>query len=301
MEFPVRRSVIVAVASAATLLSLGALAGAQDAQSAKNLELCNGVGSVSLDLQIGGCTAIIESGTLTPEGLAVAYNIRGNAYSKKNEYDRSIQDYDESIRLNPNYAKPFNNRGIAYQKKGQYQRAITDFNEAIKLNPDYAIAFANRAETFQKNGVYENAARDYDEVIRLQPKYEEAIRLQPEMQSEWKRALETVWNERCWTRAIIGQLQSALAHCDEALRFRPNVAAIFDSRGFTYLKMDQWDAAIADYNSALRLEPRLASALYGRGLAKLKKGNMTDGNADIAAASAINGNIVRDFERYGVK
>jgi tetratricopeptide (TPR) repeat protein len=301
MEFRVRRGIIAAVVSAATLLLLGALAGAQDARSVKNLELCNGVGSVSLDLQIGGCTALIESGTLTPEGLAIAYNIRGNAYSKNNEYDHSIQDYDESIRLNPNYAKAFNNRGIAYQKKRQYERAIADFDGAIKLNPDYAIAFANRAETYQKNGKYDNAARDYDEVIRLQPKYEEVIRLQPELQSDWKRALETAWNERCWTRAVIGQLQSALVHCDEALRLRPNVAVIFDSRGFTYLKMGQWDAAIADYDSALRLEPKLASSLYGRGLAKLKKGNMTDGNADISAASGINASVIRDFESYGVK
>jgi len=301
MEFRARRGIIVAVASAVTLLLHGALAEAQNARTVKNLEMCNGVGSISLDLQISGCTALIESGAPMPQGLAIAYNIRGNAYSKNNEYDRAIHDYDESIRLNPNYAKAFNNRGIAYQKKGEYERAIEDFNEAIKLNPDYAIAFANRAETYQKNGEYDNAARDYDEVIRLQPKYDEVIRLQPELESEWKRTLETVWNERCWTRAIIGQLQSALADCDEALRLQPNVATIFDSRGFAYLKMGQWDAAIADYNSALRLESRLASALYGRGLAKLKKGDTPAGNADIKAAIAIKANIVADFVRYGVK
>ena len=301
MEFRVRRDVIVAMASAATLLLLGALAEAQNAGSVRNLELCNGVGSVSLDLQIGGCTALIESGTMTPEGLAIAYNIRGNAHSKNNQYDSAIQDYDDSIRINPNYAKAFNNRGVAYQKKGEYQRAIEDLNEAIKINSEYAIAFANRAETYQKNGEYDNAGRDYDTVIQLQPKYDEVVRLQPELQSEWKRALETAWNERCWTRAIIGQLQSALANCNEALRLRPNVAVIFDSRAFAYLKMGQWNAAIADYNSALRLEPALASALYGRGLAKLKNGEANAGDADIKAAIAIKSNIVADFARYGIK
>ena len=300
MKRRARHRVVIAMTSAFMLLSHGTPAGAQSAKI-KNLESCNSVGSISLDLQISGCTALIESGALMPQGLVVAHNIRGNAYLKKNEYDRAIQDYDESVRINPNYAKAFNNRGVAHQRKGEYERAIENFDEAIRLDPSYAIAFANRANAYQKTGEYDRAAQDYSEVIRLQARYNEVVRLQPELESEWKRTLETVWNERCWSRAIIGQLQSALADCDEALRRQPNVAAIFDSRGFVYLKMGQWDAAIADYNSALRLESRLASSLYGRGLAKLKKGDTPAGNADIEAATAIKANIVADFVRYGVK
>ena len=139
-------------------------------------------------------------------------------------------------------------------------------------------------------------------VIRLQPKYDEVVRLQPELQSEWKRALETAWNERCWTRAIVGQLQSALANCNEALRLQPNVAAIFDSRAFAYLKMGQWNAAIADYNSALRLEPSACKRALRTRTCQAQEGRSNPaGNADIKAAIAIKSNIVADFVRYGVK
>ncbi len=31
----------------------------------------------------------------------------------------------------------FHNRGIEYHKKGLYDRAIAEYNQAIKLNPDY--------------------------------------------------------------------------------------------------------------------------------------------------------------------
>ena len=65
--------------------------------------------------------------------------------------------------------------------------------------------------------------------------------------------------------------------------------------------MGQFDSAIADYSSALRLKPKLASALYGRGLAKLKKGDAAGGNADLAAAKAINATIADDFAHYGVR
>lgn len=79
--------------------------------------------------------------------LAVAHNNRGNAYTTKGDYDRAIPDFDESIKLNPAYAKkPFNNRGVAYSRKGEYDLAI-NLDEAIKLDPNYGGAFANRAES----------------------------------------------------------------------------------------------------------------------------------------------------------
>ena len=99
----------------------------------KNIDLCNGVDRSSPDIQINGCTALIASGEAPPETLVIAHNNRGNAYTTKGEYDRAVQDYDESIKLNPNYARAFNNRGVAYQKKGEYDRAIKDFDECIKL------------------------------------------------------------------------------------------------------------------------------------------------------------------------
>jgi hypothetical protein len=41
--------------------------------------------------------------------------------------------------------------------------------------------------------------------------------------------------------------------------------------------------------------------LHGRGLAKLKKGNIANGNADIAAAETLNQNIAEEYVRYGAQ
>ena len=126
------------------------------AQSAKlkNVDLCNGVDRTSAEPQIMGCTALIKSGLENSQTLVIAYNNRGNAYTSKGEYELAIRDYDELIKLDPNYAKSFNNRGVAYQKKGEYDRAIKDFDAAITINSNYADAFANRAETYEKTSDY---------------------------------------------------------------------------------------------------------------------------------------------------
>ena len=128
MQNSARRAVVHGTASTLILLSLGGVAGAQRPML-KNIELCNGVDRTSPDIQIDGCTSLINSGKQTTQTLVIAYNNRGNAYTAKGEYDRAIQDYDQSIKLNPNYARAFNNRGVAYQKKGEYDRAIKDFDE----------------------------------------------------------------------------------------------------------------------------------------------------------------------------
>jgi tetratricopeptide (TPR) repeat protein len=279
MKYRARRGVVLTGAAVLTLLMPGTLAAAQN-RTLQSVELCNGRSSP--DRQIVGCTALIGSGSATPQSLALAYNNRGNAYTAKGDYDRAISDYDQSIKLNANHARAFNNRGVAYQRKGEYDRAIKDFDEAIRLNPNNANAFANRAETYRSTGEYDRSVRDYDEAIRLRP------------------ASEALWNGRCWTRAIMGELEAGLADCNEALRLERS-AATLDSRGLIHLKMGKWDLAIDDYSSALRLDPKLAGSLYGRGLARLKTGDTTGGNADIGAAKEIESSIVEEFARYGVR
>jgi tetratricopeptide (TPR) repeat protein len=79
----------------------------------------------------------------------------------------------------------------------------------------------------------------------------------------------------------------------------PNNAATLDSRAFVFLKMTQFDAAVSDFDAVLRIDPKLAFALYGRGLARLKNEDAT-GEADIAAAKALQADIAEEYARYGV-
>src|SRR5262249_3996449 len=101
MAHRAKRGVFCGSASALMLLLLADVAAAQKSQILKNLELCNGVNRTSPDIQIDGCTALINSGAQTPRTRVIAYNNRGNAYMAKGEYDRAVQDYDQSIELNP--------------------------------------------------------------------------------------------------------------------------------------------------------------------------------------------------------
>ena len=116
---------------------------------------------------IAGCSALIQSGQQTGINLAKAFYGRGSAYAQKGDYDHAIQDYDQTVRLNPSLANAFYGRGWAYEHKDDYNHAIQDFNQALRLNPDLAIAVRERGLAYTHKGDYEQAIRDYTEALRL--------------------------------------------------------------------------------------------------------------------------------------
>ncbi len=108
---------------------------------------------------IRACSAVIHSGRQTPDKLARAFFNRGRAWSDKGLNARAIPDFDQAIRLDPEYPDAFNNRGVAYAGEGQYQRAIEDYDQAIRLDPNYAIAIYNRGLAAQSLGREDEAAK----------------------------------------------------------------------------------------------------------------------------------------------
>ena len=218
------------------------------AQQADDRSRCFAREGVSPEQKLEGCTALIESGGQTPQGLVAAFNSRGNVHLNNRNYDRAIGDYNQTIRLDPKYAIGFHNRGLAYLRKGRLDPAIEDFDAAIRLNPKYTAAFINRALAYQEKaqwdfdaylaeGVYEDRAiQDLDEAIRLDPNNATAFRNRGFVNSRRQR----------YDRAI--------QDFDEAIRLNANVAAAFSGRAYALRFAGQYERAIADYRQALTLQ-----------------------------------------------
>jgi tetratricopeptide (TPR) repeat protein len=102
--------------------------------------------------------------------LAWAYNNRGIAWRHKGDYSRAIADYDEAIRLTPEFWLAYANRGVAWNGKGDHNRAIADYDEAIKLNPKRAHAYRLRAVSKLYSGLLSEALADLDHASEIDPK-----------------------------------------------------------------------------------------------------------------------------------
>jgi hypothetical protein len=82
------------------------------------------------------------------------------------------------------------------------------------------------------------------------------------------------------------------------VRGQPCHLRAFDARAFP--RRGQFDRAIACYDIVARIKSNHTSSLYGRGLARRQTGDSAGGNSDVAAASAIEPDIVERFARDGL-
>src|SRR5258708_11189558 len=115
------------------------LPAATRAQQSDDRSRCFAREGVSPEDKLESCTAVIQFGGQTPQGLVAAFNSRGNVHLNNRNYDRAIDDYNQTIRLDPKYAIGFYNRGLAYLRKGRIDPVFEDFDETIRRNPKYTI------------------------------------------------------------------------------------------------------------------------------------------------------------------
>lgn len=78
---------------------------------------------------------LFNQGEGTGIPIAKAYSGRGHSFLELGEYQRAIEDLDQSISLEDHVdsAGAIYYRGIAYKNLGQYEMALNDLNKSIAL------------------------------------------------------------------------------------------------------------------------------------------------------------------------
>lgn len=222
--------------------------------------------TISREMQIAGCSWLINSKQETPQNLAASYFNRANARSKSGDYRGAIADLTEATRANPEFGVAFSLRAFFRFISGDGTGAIADFSEAIRLNPRDPDAFSNRGAVRTAVGDHLGAIADYDEAIRLSP-----------------RTAATYVN-RGLARAAAGDRANAIADYTEAIRINPQHASAFAARGDARTAQGDRAGAIADYSEAIRLNPRDAGVLATRAVLQYRAGQADAARIDIEAA-----------------
>jgi tetratricopeptide (TPR) repeat protein len=177
-----------------------------------------------------------------PGGIAFASLSRGDANKSQGNWDQAIIDYDEAIRVEPNYPLIYNNRGLANYNKGVYDQAIADFNEAIRLNPNYADAYRNRGRAYYAKGGYDQAMADFDKALSLNPDDAPA------------------YNGRAYVYLAKKDYIKALADASKAVGLLTREAVYHTTRGEILISMGQKKLARTELEIALRLAPTYTPA-----------------------------------------
>ena len=273
--------------------ALSILAKPATAQTAQDMEACRGGDAISSDQVIKGCDAVIAANNLGGENISLAYTKKITAaYRSKGQHDLAMGDCSKAIEMDPHAMQALYIRGAEYEARGDLDRAMADYDSVIAINASNFDALNRRAWINVKKKQYDRAIADLTQAAESN---DDAI-----ASSDTSLTRITIFGNRCWVRALAGQFDDALSDCNAALAQEISVG-LLDDRGFVYFQMGQFDKAIGQYNAALRVEPQSAQSLLARGLAELKNNQRAKGDADIAAAKALQPDIAEQLAALGLQ
>jgi tetratricopeptide (TPR) repeat protein len=194
-----------------------------------------------------------EALRIQPDYALAHYNL-GNGLLKKGLSDQAVIQYEEAIRSRPDFADARNNLGAALDMNGRTDEAIRQFQEAIRLKPDYTEAINNLGAAFDKKGQTDEAIRQFQEAIRLKPDYTQAH------------------NNLGIALGKKGEIDEAIRQYQEAVHLQPDFFDAHNNLGIVLGRKGQIDEAIGQLQEAIRLQPGNELAHYNLGFAQEKKG-----------------------------
>jgi tetratricopeptide (TPR) repeat protein len=89
------------------------------------------------------CGVLIDNDKTAKADRIRALIARAGVFTRRDQIDRAIADYDSALRFDAALADIHNARGELWRKKGDRPKALADFGAAIRLNPDQQAARAN--------------------------------------------------------------------------------------------------------------------------------------------------------------
>ena len=132
------------------------------------LEAIHAHNNGELDRAIAIYSQILES-TPVPAVpvLAVIHKHRGMAYFAKGDYDSALQDFEASVRFDPNGFRSYYYIGIVYSVKNKHEQAIEAFTTSISINKFQSHAHYRRAISHYKLGQDTDALADLSAAEQL--------------------------------------------------------------------------------------------------------------------------------------
>ncbi|KDP32526.1 hypothetical protein JCGZ_14729 [Jatropha curcas] len=101
--------------------------------------------------------------------LVVRARARGNDLFKSERFTEACSAYGEGLKLDPSNSVLYCNRAACWFKLGLWERSIDDCNQALHIQPNYAKALLRRAASNSKLERWADAVRDYEVLRRELP------------------------------------------------------------------------------------------------------------------------------------
>ena len=122
-----------------------------------------------------GLTAVNKGIKLLPKKdkgmLSSAYMLRGSIYLTIGDSIRGMDDYNLSLKIDPNNKSSYEERGQLLFELGRTDESNADYNKLIDLNPADYVGYMGLGRNAKVAGDYTTAIKNFSKVIELEPEY----------------------------------------------------------------------------------------------------------------------------------
>ena len=185
--------------------------------------------------------------TATDKNYMAHYNL-GNFYSRGENLEAAVTNYEAAIRYIPDYASAHNNLGGVLMRQRKFDDSIAHYKIAAKITPE-PVQFFNLANAYFNASRHAEAIETYQQALRMNPDYSDA-----------KTNLALA--ELAFANALVntGKLTEAVAHYSAAAQNSPNPGEVYNGLGICFAMQNKMAEAAQQFETALALNPNDSGA-----------------------------------------
>jgi Flp pilus assembly protein TadD len=169
------------------------------------------------------------------------YNL-GYILERRGRMPEAITQYEQAVRLNPDYAEAHRMLGNHLYDAGNVSEAIFHYRETVRLDPDWAEPHDNLGVALARVGKLPEAVEQFHQALRIDPNLAEAH------------------NNLAVVLVQLGNLSQALIHFEQALQAKPDDAEFHYDFAVALERTGRVREAKLHYEQALRLKPDFIQA-----------------------------------------
>lgn len=183
--------------------------------------------------------------SLKQSGLSpsVLHTERGMVYKGLKEFDKAINDFDFSLKLNDKDTLAYIEMAEIHIWKNEDSLGFIDLNKGLALDKDNVKGLIYRGIFFMNISQYDVATKDLTRAVELAPRDTLAL-----------FALGNLYLAQ-------EKYQDAIRYYDKALKENNNYVAIYENRGIAYYNLGFYRQAMSDFDNAMKHNSSLVEKL----------------------------------------
>ena len=227
---------------------------------------------------------------------------------RNGDYQSDFSIWQDTVAKCPGNPRARTHLGFDLQKAGRLTEAIAQYEEAVRLQPDYVDAHLDLGTALLGMDRPQEAADHCREVLRLMPddlgarvdlgnallqmgkmteavaEFEQVLRTKPDSVEAHNNLGNALFRQ--------GRLAEATQHWEEAVRLKPEYSDAHQNLGMALLRAGRVAEAEAQWEQVVQLRPNYAEGHYKVGTCLTKLGKIREGIAQYEEALQLKPELV---------